>query len=230
MATDKLKILYVEDDSSLGFVVQDGLMAEGYTVHLCRDGKSALQQYNQRDYDICVLDVMLPEKDGFSLAQDIRKLNTHVPILFLTARGRIEDKMTGYEVGADDYLTKPFEQQELLMKVKALLRRNTDRSKDKDYYSIGEYSYHPDSMMLVHSDEKRRLTKTENKVLGLLCEHMDRVMERDLLLNMVWGKDDYQTGRSLDVYLSKLRKYLSRDSRIRIENVHGVGFKLEVDD
>lgn len=229
MATGNIKILYVEDDPSLGFVVQDGLMAEGYIVHLCRDGKSALQQYNRQDYDICVLDVMLPEKDGFSLAEDIRKVDTQVPILFLTARARIEDKVTGYEVGADDYLTKPFEQQELLMKVKALLRRNNGRPDEKDHYSIGDYSYNPDSMMLVHADEERRLTKTESKVLGLLCEHKDRVMERDLLLNMVWGKDDYQTGRSLDVYLSKLRKYLSRDTHIRIENVHGVGFKLEVD-
>ncbi len=230
MASNKIKILYVEDDPSLGFVVQDGLMAAGYTVHLCRDGKSALQQYNQKTYDICVLDVMLPEKDGFSLAQDIRKVNTQVPILFLTARGRIEDKMTGYDVGADDYLTKPFEQQELLMKIKALLRRSTDQTEEKGNYQVGDYSYHPETMMLAHSEEERRLTKTESKVLGLLCEHKNRVMERDLLLNLVWGKDDYQTGRSLDVYLSKLRKYLARDPRIRIENVHGVGFKLEIDD
>lgn len=230
MASNKIKILYVEDDPSLGFVVQDGLMAEGYTVHLCRDGKSALQQYNQKVYDICVLDVMLPEKDGFSLAQDIRKVNTQVPILFLTARGRIEDKITGYDVGADDYLTKPFEQQELLLKIKALLRRTSNHIEEKGHYLVGEYSYHPETMMLEHSEEERRLTKTESKVLGLLCEHKNRVMERDLLLNLVWGKDDYQTGRSLDVYLSKLRKYLARDARIRIENVHGVGFKLEVDD
>jgi DNA-binding response OmpR family regulator len=230
MASSKIKILYVEDDPSLGFVVQDGLSAAGYTVHLCRDGKSALQQYNQQDYDICVLDVMLPKKDGFSLAIDIRKVNTKVPILFLTARGRIEDKKTGYETGADDYLTKPFEQQELLMKIKALLRRTSDVDKQTDHFQIGAYTYNPEVMKLVHAEEERRLTKTESKVLGLLCEHKNRVMERDLLLNLVWGKDDYQTGRSLDVYLSKLRKYLSRDARIRIENVHGVGFKLEIDE
>ncbi len=230
MASSKIKILYVEDDPSLGFVVQDGLNAAGYTVHLCRDGKSALQQYNQQDYDICVLDVMLPKKDGFSLALDIRKVNTKVPILFLTARGRIEDKKTGYETGADDYLTKPFEQQELLMKIKALLRRSSDVDQQTEHFQVGVYTYHPETLKLVHSEEERRLTKTESKVLGLLCEHKNRVMERDLLLNLVWGKDDYQTGRSLDVYLSKLRKYLSRDARIRIENVHGVGFKLEIDE
>jgi len=230
MSKERLRILYVEDDPSLGFVVQDGLKLEGYVVHLCRDGKSALQQFNQHDYDICILDVMLPEKDGFSLAKDIRKVDKVVPILFLTARGNIQDKKSGYDAGGDDYLTKPFEQQELIMKVKALLRRTSEETMEPVKHQIGKYVYLPESMVLVNDTDERRLTKTENKVLQLLCEHVDRVMERDLLLNLVWGKDDYHTGRSLDVYLSKLRKYLADDARIRIENVHGVGFKLEVND
>jgi len=223
-------VLYVEDDTNLGFVVQDGLKAEGYLVHLIRDGKTALQQFNSKPYDICVLDVMLPEKDGFSLAQDIRKVNAEVPIIFLTARGLIDDKVTGYDAGADDYLTKPFEQKELVLRMNALLRRKNGVAKIKQPYCLGNYVFDNESMNLTYGGESRRLTKTENKVLQLLCEHRNRVMERDLLLNMVWGKDDYQTGRSLDVYLSKLRKHLSADDRIRIENIHGVGFKLEIND
>lgn len=230
MGKDGIKILYVEDDSNLGFVVQDGLKSEGYTVHLIRDGKTALQQFNTRPYDICVLDVMLPEKDGFSLARDIRKVDAQVPILFLTARGLIEDKMTGYEAGADDYLTKPFEHKELVLRVQALLKRKATHQEDTSKHNMGKYTYDRERMTLSIDGEDKRLTKTENKVLQLLCEHKNRVMERDLLLNLVWGKDDYQTGRSLDVYLSKLRKYLAADPRIRIENIHGVGFKLEIDD
>ena len=223
------QILYVEDDPSLGFVVQDVLKKEGFTVHLMRDGKSALQQFNEKNYDCCVLDVMLPKKDGFSLAEDIRKINGQVPILFLTARESIEDKTTGYDLGGDDYLTKPFDHKELILRLRALLRRS-HRVEQHSAEQIGEYSYDENSMTIERQGESRRLTKTENKVLSLLVANRNRVMERDLLLNLVWGKDDYQTGRSLDVYLSKLRKYLSEDARIKIENVHGVGFKLEINE
>ncbi|NNC83313.1 MAG: response regulator transcription factor, partial [Flavobacteriales bacterium] len=221
-------ILYVEDDPSLGFVVQDRLKAEGFIVHLMRDGKSALQQFNSRDYDCCVLDVMLPQKDGFSLAEDIRKVDSEIPILFLTARESIDDKATGFNKGGDDYLTKPFEHRELVMRIQALLKRHR-RQPEQSTRTIGNYRYDERTMTLGHGDDLRRLTKTENKVLSVLHAHRDQVLERELLLNLVWGKDDYQTGRSLDVYVSKLRKYLSQDPRIRIENVHGVGFKLEVD-
>ncbi|NND94269.1 MAG: response regulator transcription factor [Flavobacteriales bacterium] len=227
---EKVNILYVEDDPSLGFVVQDRLKEEGFVVHLMRDGKSALQQFNERDYDICVLDVMLPEKDGFSLSEDIRKLNKSVPIIFLTARESIDDKVTGYGVGGDDYLTKPFAHEELVLKINALLRRSRGYNQKGNRSTIGRYTFDKDTMNLSLDGEKKRLTRIESKVLNLLCEHRNRVMERDLLLNLVWGKDDYQTGRSLDVYLSKLRKYLSKDPRISIKNIHGVGFKLEIDE
>lgn len=226
----KAKILYVEDDHSLGFVVQDRLKLAGYQVHLCRDGKSALQQFNKTNYQICILDVMLPKKDGFSLAEDIRKVNSSVPILFLTARGSIEDKITGFGTGADDYLTKPFEHRELVLRVESLLRRVDSTPDVAREFHIGQYKYEPDVMHLSLGDEVKRLTKTENKVLLALYENRHKVIERDLLLNLVWGKDDYATGRSLDVYLSKLRKYLAEDPQVKIENMHGVGFKLQIDD
>lgn len=226
--TDKAKILYVEDDPNLGFVVQDGLRRAGYTIHLMRDGKSGLQQFNDQDYDLCILDVMLPEKDGFSLAEDIRKVNKEVPILFLTARSNMEDKEKGYGLGADDYITKPFEQQELQLKIKALLRRRSsdEENKEDTLKSVGKFSLDTASYNLLGGKEERRLTRTEAKVLEALLQQKGKVIERDFILNLVWGKDDYHTGRSLDVYISKLRKYLSEDEQIKIENIHGVGFRI----
>ncbi|MEM7161032.1 MAG: response regulator transcription factor [Bacteroidota bacterium] len=228
--SDKLNILLVEDDFNLGLVVQDTLKREGFNTHLCRDGKEGLQQFNAQNYDLCVLDVMLPEKDGFSLAEDIRKVNENVPIIFLTAKNMMEDKVRGFESGGDDYLTKPFSNEEFLLRVKALLKRSGKVKKDenKHVHQIGEYTY--DSLSFLLRDpmgEERKLTKKEASVLKLLCEHKNKVIERALLLNLIWGKDDYFTGRSLDVFITKLRKYLKEDESIQILNMHGVGFKLD---
>jgi DNA-binding response OmpR family regulator len=230
--TDKAKILLVEDDFNLGFVIQDNLKVAGYTVHLCKDGKDGLRQFNQDSYDMCILDVMLPKKDGFSLAVDIRKVDEKVPIIFLTAKSMTEDKVSGFEIGADDYITKPFNTEEFLWRVKAVLKRSDSPDKNGDVkkgeYTLGDYSFDSQNFELSHSDESRKLTKKESNILKLLCEHKGQVLERDLIANMVWGDDSYFVGRSMDVFITKLRKYLADDDRIAITNIHGVGFKLEV--
>ena len=230
--TDKLNILLVEDDFNLGLVIQDNLKQEGFGVHLSRDGKEGLKQFNQREYDLCVLDVMLPEKDGFSLAEDIRKVNTEVPIIFLTAKDMMEDKVKGFESGGDDYITKPFSNEELILRVRAVLKRTGKRTSQENnsVFEIGDFVFDTENFRLKDPmEEERKLTKKEAAVLKILCEHMNKVIERELVLNLIWGKDDYFTGRSLDVFITKLRKYLKADERIKILNIHGVGFKLEVE-
>ena len=228
--SDKVNILLVEDDFNLGLVVQDTLKREGFKTHLCRDGKEGLKQFNDKQYDLCVLDVMLPEKDGFSLAEDIRKINEEVPIIFLTAKNMMEDKVKGFESGGDDYLTKPFSNEEFLLRIKALLKRvgKDQKKEDAGQFEIGEYRYNSKDFMLTDPmGEENKLTKKEAHVLKLLCEHKNKVIERELVLNLIWGKDDYFTGRSLDVFITKLRKHLKADDSIKIINMHGVGFKLE---
>lgn len=225
----KSKILLVEDDFSLGFVVQDSLKQLGYEVHLCKDGKEGLNYFNQNDYDLCILDVMLPHKDGFSLAQDIRK-TSNVPIVFLTAKSMTEDKVAGFKAGADDYITKPFGREEFLLRIQAILKRtgnNDSESEKPKVYEIGNYTYDYENYRLITKDFEKILTKKEADVLKLLCEQRGKVLERELLTNMVWGDDNYFVGRSLDVFITKLRKYLSLDPTVKITNVHGVGFKLE---
>jgi len=226
----KMKILLVEDDLNLGYVIQDSLKLQGYDVHLCRDGKTGLQYFNEKEYNLCVLDVMLPEKDGFSVAEDIRKTNKKIPIIFLTAKSLTEDKVKGFKAGGDDYLTKPFVQEELNLRIEALLKRTgqLEEAAPEDF-KIGKYSFDPSEFKLSMDGEVKKLTKKEGTILKLLCQNMNKVMDRDLLLNMVWGKDDYFTGRSLDVFITKLRKYLAADEKVKIINQHGVGFKLETE-
>ena len=229
---DKGSLLLVEDDENLGFVVQDALQRRGYTVHLCRDGKEGLRHFNMHPYDLCILDVMLPNKDGFSLAEDIRTVNAEVPIVFLTAKSMTEDRIAGFKAGGDDYLTKPFSQEELVLRIEAILRRTQGREgddRDRQLFTLGDYTFDHRNLLLAHPDEERKLTRKEAEVLRLLCMHRDQVLPRELVLNMVWGDDTYFLGRSLDVFISRLRKYLKRDERVRITNVHGVGFKLLVD-
>lgn len=221
-------VLLVEDDFNLGIVIQDLLRLEGYTVHLARDGKEGLQCFNASRYDLCLLDVMLPHKDGFTLAQDIRKVNSEIPIVFLTAKGMPEDRVQGLRTGADDYITKPFENEELLLRIRAILRRTgvgaTQESKND--YSIGNYTYDPSAYMLCIGDKCQKLTRKEADLLKLLCEHKNKVIERDLIANMIWGDDSYFVGRSMDVFITRLRKHLADDPTVSIENVHGVGFCL----
>ena len=222
------KILLAEDDTSLGFIVADQLKAQGYNVTLCTDGGDAYKRFNESTYHLCILDVMMPVKDGFMLARDIRALNESIPILFLTAKSMTEDKVEGFDAGADDYLTKPFSSDELLVRVKALLRRVNINVEDSDtkVVSIGEYTFDKDNFMLVHPSFEKKLTKKEAQILKMLCKFMNKVLPREVVLNAVWGQDDYFVGRSLDVFITKLRKYLSKDENVQIENIHGIGFKL----
>ncbi|MFN6117587.1 MAG: response regulator transcription factor, partial [Flavobacteriales bacterium] len=210
----------------------DALKRRGFTVHLCRDGKEGLRKFNEQPYDLCVLDVMLPHKDGFSLAEDIRMVNALVPIVFLTAKSQTEDRIAGFKAGGDDYLTKPFSHEELILRIEAILRRTQgkeDDPRERDRFELGDYTFDHRNLMLSHPSEERKLTKKEAEVLRLLCLHADQVLPRELVLNMVWGDDTYFLGRSLDVFISRLRKYLKLDPKVQIVNVHGVGFKLVID-
>jgi DNA-binding response OmpR family regulator len=225
------RILLVEDDPGLGFVIQDTLKAQGYTVHLSRDGKEGLNQFHTQQYDLCLLDVMMPKKDGFELAADIRKINKEVPIIFLTAKSMVEDKVKGFKSGADDYITKPFSNEELTLRIEAILKRYpTDGAEEHEKsqsHTFGSFTFDLDTFELTHPEHTRILTKKEAGILKLLCENKNKVIERELIANLVWGDDSYFVGRSLDVFITRLRKYLALDEGVTIANVHGVGFKLE---
>lgn len=228
---NKLKILLVEDDYNLGFVVQDALKGDGYEVCLCSDGVEGLKKFNEDKFQLCVFDVMMPKKDGFSLAIDVRKIDKNIPILFLTAKNQTEDKIEGFKSGGDDYLTKPFSTEEFLLRVKALLKRvNLGEQEDiPSSYDLGSIKFDVENFCLDYVDgEQKKLTKKEAKILLLLVQHINKVLPRDIVLNAVWGQDDYFVGRSLDVFITKLRKYLKSEEKVSIENVHGVGFKLIV--
>jgi len=231
MGKKDIQILLAEDDFNLGFVIKDLLEDEGYDVKLCSDGVSALQAYNDNAYDLCLFDVMMPQKDGFTLAENIRKVDPEMPIIFLTAKSLTEDKVKGLGIGADDYITKPFENAEFLLRIENVLRRTGKKKQrnDPDEFMIGKFKLDTKNLTLTASDEEiHKLTAKEAKILRLLCLNINAVVERDVLLNSVWGKDDYFTGRSMDVFITKLRKYLKSDERVKIQNIHGVGFKLEI--
>lgn len=231
---DRPKVLLVEDDLNLGFVIQDHLRNEGYSTDLEKDGYAGFQKFYNNGYDLCILDVMLPKKDGFTLAEDIRKIDMQVPILFLTAKSLTEDKIKGFKLGADDYLTKPFSFDELNLRIKAILKRSnldeSEETKKRDVFELGSFEFDYPNLMLKHSEEDRSLTKKEAELLRMLCLHRDQVLTREMALTVVWGSDDYFLGRSMDVFITKLRKYLKHDERVKIMNVHGVGFKLIVDE
>lgn len=230
--SDKIKILLVEDDYNLGFVVQDQLKNEGYDVVFASDGVEGLKKFNDHTIHMCIFDVMMPKKDGFTLAQDIRKLNQDVPILFLTAKNQTEDKVEGFKVGADDYLTKPFSTEEFLLRVKAILKRvNLIESETaQTVFELSTITFDSENFMLQYGDgEEKKLTKKEAKILLLLVQNLNKVLPRDVVLNAVWGQDDYFVGRSLDVFITKLRKYLKPDENVKINNIHGVGFKLTIE-
>jgi DNA-binding response OmpR family regulator len=224
------QILYVEDDLSLGFVTKDNLELRGYLVRHCENGKDALAAFKAQRPDVCVLDVMLPDLDGFSLAKEIRQLDSEVPIIFLTSKSQKEDKINGLRLGADDYLTKPFSIEELDLKIQIFLKRSKVSAPPTatNTYYIGSYLFDMDNLLLINGDSKQLLTKREADLLALFCRHKGSVLKREEILQEIWGTDDYFAGRSLDVFISRLRKYLKADERIAIENLHGVGFKLTV--
>ncbi len=228
----KAKILLAEDDTNLGFVISDQLKSEGFSVTLALDGAEAFQKFNQDKFHICIFDVMMPKKDGFSLAKDIRNIDKDIPILFLTAKSMTEDKIEGFEVGGDDYLTKPFDFQELLMRIKALLKRvniSSDEAEEKKI-SLSSYIFDSENYKLAHANFEKSLTKKEAQILVILCKFRNQVVSREIVMNAVWGQEDYFIGRSLDVFITKLRKYFSEDEKIQISNIHGIGFKLEIAD
>lgn len=228
----KAKILLVEDDTSLGFIISDQLKSEGYSVTLCTDGAEGFQRFNDDTFHMCIFDVMMPKKDGFSLAKDVRKIDSNIPILFLSAKSNDEDKVEGFKSGGDDYLTKPFNSEELQLRVAAMLRRvniNADE-KDASEIKIGDYIFDTINFELKHANFQKTLTKKEAQILSILCRFMNQVVAREIVLTGVWGQDDYFVGRSLDVFITKLRKYLKEDESIQIANIHGIGFKLEVQD
>lgn len=225
--TGKKKILLVEDDPALGFVIRDNLLRKGYTVELCTNGEEALTVFSKIEFHLCILDVMLPSKDGFAVSQHIRLHNKDIPILFLTAKSMLEDKLEGFRSGADDYITKPFNLEELFFRIEVFLRRNKNTDTHENTFRIGVFEFEYASLTLKTKKDRKILTQKEADVLKLLYQNRDRILKREEILTAVWGDDDYFMGRSMDVFISKLRKYLKDDPRIEIVNYHGVGFKLE---
>ena len=222
------KVLIVEDDINLGFLLLEYLESENFKVKLCRDGISGLESYRQQNFDICILDVMLPEMDGFNLARKMKKENKEVPFLFLTARSMKEDKLQGFAVGAEDFVTKPFDEEELLCRLKVILRRHQEQESVPTQFQIGDYFFDYSRQELSYKNVPRRITEKENEVLRLLCLHKNQILRRDEAVELIYGKRDYFLGRSFDVFISKIRKLLKDDPRICIENVFKVGFILNV--
>lgn len=228
MAKQK-SILLAEDDDNLGQLLQTFLKAKGYQVELARNGKHAYEKYTDGHFDFCIFDVMMPEMDGFTLAKEVRLIDPKVPILFLTAKAMKEDKLEGFESGADDYMTKPFTMEELLARIEAILRRTGTLDTDEsEIQQIGTIQYEPVSRILHLKEEQKKLTTKEGQLLHLLCKNRNEVLDRQAALRAIWGDDNYFNGRSMDVYIAKLRKLLKEDERIEILNIHGKGFKLIV--
>jgi DNA-binding response OmpR family regulator len=227
---DRHKILLVEDDANLGFIIKDNLSLKGYAVALSTDGKDAMNSFKTGLFQLCLLDVMLPQADGFAVARYIRERDKDVPIIFLTAKSMTEDKLEGFRTGADDYITKPFSFEELFCRIEVFLRRRKPLADTRSgTVSIGNYTYDAHKLILAINKNERVLTQREGIILELLCRHVNSPLKREEILNQVWGDDDYFMGRSLDVFISKLRKYLQHDPAVQIVNHHGVGFSLRVD-
>ena len=232
----KTKILLVEDDINLGDVLRDYLELQDYEVIRARDGVEGMEYFRSDDFDLLILDVMLPRKDGFTLATEIREINLQVPIIFLTARGQSEDRVTGFKTGSDDYITKPFSSEELELRIGAILRRCRQREMNGDsvpmakggIYALGKYTFDSANHELRLADKRIGLTTKEVELLRVLYAHKNQLITREKTLKAVWGSDNYFIGRSMDVFITKLRKYLKDDPDISIVNVHGTGFRLEV--
>lgn len=225
----KLNILLAEDDDNLGLLLHTFLKTKGYQVELARNGKIAFEKFNSSTFDFCIFDVMMPEMDGFTLAKEIREIDKKVPILFLTAKAMKEDKLEGFSIGGDDYMTKPFTMEELLARIEAILRRSDLHLEDEETtLMIGKIKYDPISRLLYNGEEPVKLTTKENQLLKLLCKNQNQILDRQAALRAIWGDDNYFNGRSMDVYIAKLRKLLKDDDRIEIMNVHGKGFQMLV--
>ncbi|HDR52715.1 MAG TPA: response regulator transcription factor [Mariniphaga anaerophila] len=230
--SEEIKLLLVEDDEALRFIVKDNLKQNGYAVDVAENGREAIDLFDQNKYHLIILDVMLPKVDGFKVAEYIRKTNHDVPIIFLTARSMTEDKITGLTIGGDDYIPKPFSMEELLLKIKIFLKRsnntvgaNREESRSK---KISRFVFIPEELTLSIDGEARKLTMKEMELIKLFSENTNKVLNRNEILEQVWGSNDYFLGRSLDVFISRLRKYFKADPNIKIINLHGIGFRFSV--
>lgn len=225
---DKIKILLAEDDNNLGVLLRNYLSAKNYDTELYINGNLALEAFTSGTFGLCILDIMMPEMDGLTLAREIRLTNPDIPVIFLTAKNQKEDIIEGFKSGADDYITKPFSMEELLYRIEAILRRTTvtGTNKKEGNYTIGEYSFDPLKQMLVYKDQTIKLTTKESELLELLCRHGNEILERNYALKTIWIDDNYFNARSMDVYITRLRKYLRKDLSVKILNVHGRGYKL----
>lgn len=225
------KILLAEDDPNLGTLLQEYLTIKGYETILAKDGDEALTKFVQQDYDLCIFDVMMPKKDGFTLAKEVRMSDKDTPIIFLTAKAMKEDTLQGFKLGADDYMTKPFSMEELLARLQAVLRRSQKvelQNEKVTNFSIRGFAFDAEKQVLERNGESQKLTAKESALLKLLCENMGKPVSRSFALKMVWGDDTYFNARSMDVYITKLRKFLKEEPEIQILNLHGEGFKLMV--
>ena len=228
---EKLKILLCEDDENLGMLLREYLQAKGYQAVLCQDGEVGYREFAKGKFDIAVLDVMMPKKDGFTLAQEIRQANTEIPIIFLTARALKDDILEGFKIGADDYITKPFSMEELVLRIEAIRRRvHGKKAKDATVFRIGRFVFDAQKQLLTIGEKQTKLTTKENELLALLCAHSNEILQRDFALKTIWIDDNYFNARSMDVYITKLRKHLKDDDQIEIINIHGKGYKLIVPD
>lgn len=225
----KTNILLAEDDDNLGLLLQTYLKSKGFDVDLVRNGKAAFERFNEQKFDFCLFDVMMPVMDGFTLAKEIREIDRKVPILFLTAKGLKEDKLEGFALGADDYLTKPFSMEELLARITAILRRvETPKNEEDAIVMVGKIPFEPELRVLHLQEGDKKLTTKENQLLTMLVKNQNEILDRQATLRAIWGDDNYFNGRSMDVYIAKLRKLLKEDEAIEIMNVHGKGFKFMV--
>ena len=226
---EKLRILLCEDEESLGMLLREYLQMKGYDVELCLDGEAGYREFTKSRFDMCLLDVMMPKMDGYALASEIRLVNQDVPIIFLTAKNLKEDVLAGFKIGADDYLTKPFSMDELVYRMEAILRRIKGKNqKPQTQYQLGMFNFDTQRQTLTSSETTIKLTTKECELLSLLCQRQNEVLEREVALKTIWVNDDYFSARSMDVYITKLRKLLKADPRIEINNVHGKGYRLIV--
>jgi two-component system, OmpR family, response regulator len=228
MNTTKTKILLAEDDENLGLLLKEYLNAKGFETNLFANGELAFRDFVKNQYDICILDIMMPIKDGYTLAREIRQIDEEVPIIFLTAKSMKEDVIEGFSIGADDYITKPFSMEELLFRLEAILKRTSSAFKSPtiEKFEIGKYTFDVKKQILQIDDKVTRLTTKESELLKLLCTHQNKILDRNFALKTIWLDDNYFNARSMDVYITKLRKYLKDDDSVEIINVHGKGFKL----
>ncbi|MCQ2074096.1 MAG: response regulator transcription factor [Bacteroidaceae bacterium] len=228
---EKLNILLCEDDENLGMLLREYLQAKGYNAELCPDGEAGYEAFIARKFDICVFDVMMPKKDGLTLAQEVRAVNSEVPIVFLTAKNLKDDILEGFKVGADDYITKPFSMEELTFRIEAILRRvNGKKNHEMSVYDIGGYVFDTKKQLLSIGADTVKLTTKESELLALLCSHKNDILQRDYALKAIWVDDNYFNARSMDVYITKLRKHLKKDPNVEIINIHGKGYKLVTPD